>query len=316
MAEVSLFIFGSCHLSEKLNAEQMVGNGGYGVVICHGVQKVQELSGGYTNTTQARMDIRGIIAGVQQLTEPSKITCYLSSGYIIDTLTKGWLEKWKKTGFKQKKHADLWLELDQLVKTHGHTLTAKHIETIGKSTKYQRAEQLSKQMSRQPHLPTDLIAENDSFESTKSEQTQSVKSTQLHHKPILESICVDAATSGNPGPTEYRGVDTKTKEVIFSMKYDEATNNIGEFLAIVHALALYKKEGKPLKILYSDSLTAISWVKRKKCKTLYQKNEDNQRVFDHLERAIKWLENNQYDTKVLKWDTAAWGQIPADYGRK
>lgn len=316
MVEVSLFIFSSCHLSEKSNSKQAVGNSGYGVLICHKDKTVQELSGGYSNSTHARMYLKGIIAGVQQLNAPSKITCYLSNGYIIDTLTKGWLEKWRKEGFKNKKHADLWLELDQLIKTHCHHLTAQHIETLGKSIEYQRAEQLGKQAANQPNLPADSLLNYELSESIESDKIQTVKSTQVSNKPILESICVDAATSGNPGFTEYRGVDTQTREVIFSMQYDEATNNIGEFLAIVHALALYKKQGKELKILYSDSLTAISWVKRKKCRTEYQKTEYNQKVFNHLDRAVKWLENNEYDTKILKWNTAAWGQIPADYGRK
>jgi ribonuclease HI len=98
--------------------------------------------------------------------------------------------------------------------------------------------------------------------------------------------------------------------------YEEATNNIGEFLAIVHALALYKREGKELKIVYSDSRNAISWVNQRKCKTKLERNEKNAIVFEHIQRAIAWLKNNEYDTKVLKWNTAAWGEIPADYGRK
>ena len=134
--------------------------------------------------------------------------------------------------------------------------------------------------------------------------------------PILESICVDASTIENPGLTEYRGVDTTTGQVLFQHKYDEATNNIGEFLAIVHALALYKKQGKELKIIYSDSANAISWVKQKKCKTKYEKTENNTKLFDDIQRAVAWLENNSYETKILKWNTGAWGQIPADYGRK
>lgn len=132
----------------------------------------------------------------------------------------------------------------------------------------------------------------------------------------MDNICVDASTIENPGVTEYRGVDTKTKQVIFEHKYEEATNNIGEFLAIVHALALYKKHNKELKILYCDCVNAISWVREKKCKTKYQKTEKNAKLFDDIKRAVLWLENNEYDTKILKWNTSAWRQIPADYGRK
>lgn len=79
---------------------------------------------------------------------------------------------------------------------------------------------------------------------------------------------------------------------------------------------MFKKEGKELNVIYSDSVNAISWVKQKKCKTKFDKTEENSKVFDHLDRAVKWLETNTYDTKILKWNTAAWGQIPADYGRK
>ncbi|MCW3116162.1 MAG: putative ribonuclease, partial [Chitinophagaceae bacterium] len=74
--------------------------------------------------------------------------------------------------------------------------------------------------------------------------------------------------------------------------------------------------GKELKVIYSDSANAIAWVKQKKCKTKYEKSEDNVKLFDDIGRAVAWLENNSYDTKILKWNTGAWGQIPADYGRK
>ena len=59
---------------------------------------------------------------------------------------------------------------------------------------------------------------------------------------IKESIAVDAACSGNPGNMEYRGVYTKTKEQIFHQgPFPQGTNNIGEFLALVHGLAFFKK---------------------------------------------------------------------------
>jgi len=52
------------------------------------------------------------------------------------------------------------------------------------------------------------------------------------------------------------------------------------------------------------------------CKTKLEKNEKNAVVFEHIQRALIWLNNNDYDAKVLKWNTAGWGEIPADYGRK
>lgn len=134
--------------------------------------------------------------------------------------------------------------------------------------------------------------------------------------PITDSISVDAACSGNPGKMEYQGVYTKTGEKMFLQgPFENATNNIGEFLALVHALALLKQKNSDLPI-YSDSLTAIAWVKNKKTKTLLEKSDNNKIVFELIERAEKWLANNTYTTQILKWETEAWGEIPADFGRK
>lgn len=134
--------------------------------------------------------------------------------------------------------------------------------------------------------------------------------------PANNAICVDAASSGNPGVMEYQGVDILTKKVLFKMgPYKNATNNIGEFLALVHGIAYLEKKKKS-KIIYSDSKTAISWVKKKKCKTTLKKNSENKEVFELISRAIKWLNTNKYNVNVLKWDTKLWGEIPADFGRK
>ena len=134
--------------------------------------------------------------------------------------------------------------------------------------------------------------------------------------PTNNAICVDAASSGNPGIMEYQGVDILTKKVLFKKgPYKNATNNIGEFLALVHGIA-YLEKTKKSKIIYSDSKTAISWVKKKKCKTTLKKNSKNKEVFELISRAIKWLNENKYDVNILKWETKLWGEIPADFGRK
>ena len=135
-------------------------------------------------------------------------------------------------------------------------------------------------------------------------------------QPNFNSISVDAASSGNPGKMEYRGVDTKTKKQLFIQgPFEEGTNNIGEFLAIVHGLALLKKN-KSDRLIYTDSKTAISWVKKKKCNTKLERNAKNKPVFDLVDRAVNWLKNNTYNTVIVKWETKAWGEIPADFGRK
>ena len=148
------------------------------------------------------------------------------------------------------------------------------------------------------------------------EYKQSLDYKNISDGPELNSISVDAASSGNPGLMEYQGVDTNTKEILFKMgPFNNATNNIGEFLALVHGIAYLKKNGKK-QIIYSDSKTAISWVKKKKCKTTLKKNSENKEVFELISRAIKWLNTNKFNVNILKWDTKLWGEIPADFGRK
>ena len=135
-------------------------------------------------------------------------------------------------------------------------------------------------------------------------------------QPNYHSIAVDAASSGNPGKVEYRGVDTKSKKQLFIQgPFEEGTNNIGEFLAIVHGLALLKKK-KSDRIIYTDSRTALSWVKKKNCNTKLERTKKNEAIFELVDRAIDWLKNNSYNTTIVKWETKAWGEIPADFGRK
>ncbi|WP_138493169.1 ribonuclease H [Paenibacillus pinistramenti] len=130
------------------------------------------------------------------------------------------------------------------------------------------------------------------------------------------SISVDVGTRGNPGPVEYKGVDTATGKVIFEVgPVAKGTNNIGEFLAIVHALALIKKTGSD-KIVYSDSVNAINWVKNKRVATTLPRDSSTAEIWALIDRALNWLNTNAYSTPVLKWQTQHWGEIKADYGRK
>lgn len=130
------------------------------------------------------------------------------------------------------------------------------------------------------------------------------------------SISVDVGTSGNPGPVEYKGVDTQTGEVIFSYgPIKRGTNNLGEFLAIVHGLAYLQKLGSS-KVVYSDSVNAIKWVKQKEVSSTLVRDESTAEIWTLVDRAVSWLKTNKYDNKVLKWQTKEWGEIKADYGRK
>lgn len=149
-----------------------------------------------------------------------------------------------------------------------------------------------------------------------ADEAKGAKSGTLPREAKLNSWSVDAACSGNPGVMEYQGVITGTGQQIFhGGPYPDATNNIGEFLALVHALAMLKQKGITTTV-YSDSKTAIAWVRNKKVKTQLQKTPRNKKVFELIERAEEWLKNNSWDTTILKWDTKNWGEIPADFGRK
>ncbi|MDR0686690.1 MAG: ribonuclease H family protein [Dysgonamonadaceae bacterium] len=133
---------------------------------------------------------------------------------------------------------------------------------------------------------------------------------------VADSIAVDAACSGNPGPMEYRGVETLTgKEIFREGPFENGTNNIGEFLAIVHGLELLSRRGSSMAV-YSDSLNAMLWVERKKCGTKLKPCSENDRIFELIKHAEYWLNNNTYPNRILKWDTASFGEIPADFGRK
>ncbi len=135
--------------------------------------------------------------------------------------------------------------------------------------------------------------------------------------PILESISVDAACAGNPGIMEYRGVLTHNKKEIFKMgPFKNGTNNIGEFLALVHGIALLKSKKIKNIPIYSDSKIAIGWVKKKQCKTNVQFNNTNKDILELIKRAESWLHKNPVEVTILKWETKAWGEIPADFGRK
>ena len=130
------------------------------------------------------------------------------------------------------------------------------------------------------------------------------------------SWAVDAACSGNPGPMEYRGIDLQTGAEVFHFGPVHGTNNIGEFLAIVHALALMDKQGIHDKAIYSDSYNAILWVHKKQCKTKLERNAKTELLFRVIARAEAFLRTHSITTPIIKWETAKWGEVPADFGRK
>lgn len=136
-------------------------------------------------------------------------------------------------------------------------------------------------------------------------------------KIVKKSISVDAACSGNPGVMEYRGVDTYSKTELFRQgPFQQGTNNVGEFLALVHGLAWLQRQGDDQTTIYTDSRTALAWVRNRKVKTQLKKTAKNAILFELIERGVKWLNTHNWSNPIIKWDTEDWGEIPADFGRK
>ena len=159
-----------------------------------------------------------------------------------------------------------------------------------------------------------IIPTRESF--AKQKKVSLMPNTAQNKSIIQESIAVDAACSGNPGLMEYRGVDVRTgKQIFHNGPLADGTNNIGEFLAIVHGLALLEKSNSSLAI-YSDSMTAIAWVRNKKCNSKLEHTPKNDKIFELITRAENWLRTHYYSTPIYKWETENWGEIPADFGRK
>lgn len=155
------------------------------------------------------------------------------------------------------------------------------------------------------------------YEDYKGKPTTHGKWKGASVKPLLPSICVDAACSGAPGKLEFRGVNTETgKEIFRAGPYADGTNNVGEFLAVVHALTWQFKHNMHVPI-YSDSENAIIWVNNGQCKTKLKHSAKNAVLFALIHSAENWLAENELpEDKLLKWDTELWGENPADFGRK
>ncbi len=164
----------------------------------------------------------------------------------------------------------------------------------------------------------------DEFIGKAAPKTKSVKHVPAENMRV-PALCVDAACSGNPGVMEYRGVylldihqngEREEQELFRRGPFPDGTNNIGEFLAIVHGLSLLWQQGNDTLPVYSDSRTAQSWVRQKKAKTKLQPTDKNAVLFQLITRAEQWLQTHTWHNPILKWDTDSWGEIPADFGRK
>lgn len=155
------------------------------------------------------------------------------------------------------------------------------------------------------------------FTNNKSKTASTIAANETGLDEInYDSLSVDVGCSGNPGIVEYKGVDTRTGEILFYHgPISKGTNNLGEFLAIVHGLAYLKQLGSS-KTIYSDSMTALKWIRTKQVATNLVRDESTAEIWELVDRALLWLKTNDYPNKILKWDTKKWGEIKADFGRK
>ena len=161
-------------------------------------------------------------------------------------------------------------------------------------------------------LPAELLG----FGPEGAGAVQGYRPPELPAEVRLDALAVDAACSGNPGPMEYRGVCLATGLQVFHLGPLYGTNNVGEYLAIVHALALLKKHGRRM-VIYSDSRNALLWVKARRCRTKLERTPKTEPLFQLIERADRWLQTHDFaDIPLLKWETKRWGEVPADFGRK
>jgi ribonuclease HI len=162
-----------------------------------------------------------------------------------------------------------------------------------------------------------LLALELGYDQSNKKRSHLAKNQPLNDQIKLPSISVDGACSGNPGVTEYQGVITDTQEQLFyGGPFQGGSNNLGEFLALVHAISLMKKQGKENMPIYTDSKTAMAWLRNRKVKTTINRNKINETIFILVDRAEKWIQNNSWKNPILKWETKLWGEIPADFGRK
>lgn len=173
----------------------------------------------------------------------------------------------------------------------------------------------------------DQTVATEAFRGSPEQQMSFLRRLGEHkHSPVdyttipdidLNAWAVDGACSRNPGPMEYRGVRVADGAEIFRVgPFQGGTNNIGEYLALVHALALLDRAGDTTTPIYSDSRTGQAWVRGRRCNTKLVPTPENASLRAVIARADAWLQTHNPPNRILKWDTERWGEIPADFGRK
>lgn len=136
----------------------------------------------------------------------------------------------------------------------------------------------------------------------------------------LDAIAVDGACAGNPGRMEYRAVRVVDGAEIFHIGASKpltGTNNIAEYLAMIHLAALLHKNGDFTTPIYTDSKNTLAWLRKGRSNTSLPQTPKTAAALELLRRADAWLAaNGPIKNPILKWKTEIWGEIPADFGRK
>jgi ribonuclease HI len=134
------------------------GPGGYGVVLKYKEHR-KELSEGFRKTTNNRMELLAVIAGLEAITKPNApVTVYSDSKYVVDSVQKGWLWGWIKKDFKGKKNKDLWLRFAEIYKVH--RVTFQWVKGHAGIPENERCDQLAVAAAESGNLPPDIEFEN------------------------------------------------------------------------------------------------------------------------------------------------------------
>ncbi|MBD3307076.1 ribonuclease HI [candidate division KSB3 bacterium] len=151
MGTVKIYTDGAC-------SNNPYGNGGYGTIIVAGDQRL-ELSGGFQNTTNNRMEMRAVIVGLEALQDPCDVTLYSDSKYIVDSINKGWVSRWKANNWMRNKkdpalNVDLWQRILELCQKH--RVTFQWVRGHAGHPENERCDELAVAALQQEDLPDDL----------------------------------------------------------------------------------------------------------------------------------------------------------------
>ena len=129
------------------------GPGGFATILrCGPLEKV--ISAGYATTTNNRMELLAVILGLEQIRwDNAEVHVWSDSSYVVKALNEGWLEGWKRKGFKGKKNIDLWLRFDKVFQKH--RVAFHWIKGHAGHPENERCDRLAVEAYHQPNLPED-----------------------------------------------------------------------------------------------------------------------------------------------------------------